>query len=155
VPKRTPIPKPSQMRAVAERRFGDASALCATGNNERANGALYLCGFVVEILLKAQLLRTYEQTAKRRGGDVPAAEREIWNLIWRSHDLGSMLQKLPHLHAALRKASERRENPMYLYLKQVCARWDIQLRYSPLSTTMSEAQEVLDRVRVLKEVLKS
>jgi hypothetical protein len=49
--------KPSAMATVAERRFGDAQALVNTGDNARANGAAYLAGFVVEILLKAQLVR--------------------------------------------------------------------------------------------------
>jgi hypothetical protein len=33
--------------------FGDAAALRDTKKNERANGAMYLAGFVVECLLKA------------------------------------------------------------------------------------------------------
>src|SRR5688500_4157034 len=140
------------MSTVAERRFGDASALCDTGSNERANGALYLCGFVVEILLKAQLLKTYEKTAKRRH-NVPEAEREVWNLIWRSHDLGDMLRKLPHLQAAVQTAGEHRDKLLLQYLKELCAQWGIGLRYSPSSTTMAEARDMLDRVRALKEVM--
>jgi hypothetical protein len=154
VAKRLSTLKPSQLATVAERRFGDASALCATGDNERANGALYLCGFVIEILLKARLLAAFEQTARRRKHDVPDSERDVWNLIWRSHDLQEMLRRLPHLQAALRKAGERRGKRLDVYLKEVCAVWGIELRYSPQTTTLAEAREVLERVRALKEVLK-
>ena len=41
------------MATVAERRFDDAAALRATNENARANGVAYLCGYVIEILLKA------------------------------------------------------------------------------------------------------
>lgn len=153
-PKRSLMPKPTQLGGVAERRFGDASALCDTGDNERATGALYLCGFVVEILLKAQLLRAHEWAATRRSHEVSDAERGIWNLVWRSHDLPQMLRQLPQLQAAVQKAGERRGKPLDVYLKQVCASWGIELRYSPVTTTVAEARDMLERVRALKEVLK-
>ncbi len=38
---RQPELKPSAMAAIAERRFGDAEALAATGSNARANGVAY------------------------------------------------------------------------------------------------------------------
>ena len=100
--------RPSQFTAVAERRFGDATALCATNDNERANGALYLCGFVVEILLKAQLLRKYQHLGRQRSSEVADAERNVWNLIWRSHDLNELLGHLPHVVVAVKTAGERR-----------------------------------------------
>jgi hypothetical protein len=50
---------PTQLRTVAERRFADAEALRDTKANARANGTMYLAGFVVECLLKAKLLERY------------------------------------------------------------------------------------------------
>jgi len=55
---------PGQMTAVAERRFRDAEALFETGQNDRANGVVYLCGICIEILLKAQLMKLYPETAR-------------------------------------------------------------------------------------------
>lgn len=51
--------RPSQLRVVADRRFDDANTLRGTKQNARANGAMYLGGFVVEILLKARLLEKF------------------------------------------------------------------------------------------------
>lgn len=50
---------PSQLRTVAERRFADARCLLKSGENERANGAMYLAGFVIECHLKACLLEVH------------------------------------------------------------------------------------------------
>lgn len=95
--------KPSAMVTVADRRFGDAQALCDTGKNARANGSLYLAGFVVEILLKAQLVRKFNAIAKKPAHEVADdAEREVWSLIWRRHDLDGMLEHLKDLQAKLR-----------------------------------------------------
>lgn len=60
--------KPSAMRTVAERRYGDAEALRKTGENERANGVAYLSGFVIEILLKALLIEGHPSIARRKCG---------------------------------------------------------------------------------------
>ena len=94
---------PSQFAAVAERRYGDAQALSATGDNARANGAQYLAGIVLDILLKAQLMRQYPEIARKRSHEVSKHDRAVWNLIWRSHDWVEMLDQLPALKAALRK----------------------------------------------------
>jgi hypothetical protein len=146
--------KPSAMVTVAERRFEDAQALCATRQNARANGAAYLAGFVIEILLKARLVRQYETIARKRQHDVKDAERGVWSLIWRSHDLGAMLDAMPELEAALKKRSDRAGENYLKDLKAVCAAWTIQARYSPFSVTINEAGAFLERVRTLKELLK-
>lgn len=56
--------KPPAMRTVAERRFADAQALINTKMNARANGAIYLAGFVIEILLKTQLDDKYASSRR-------------------------------------------------------------------------------------------
>jgi len=95
----------SQLRAVARRRFEDARALCDTGKNAHANGAQYLGGFVIEMLLKAQLINHYPAVAKRRPHEPMApAERAVWSLIHRSHDLTEMLDRLPQIQAHVEKA---------------------------------------------------
>lgn len=66
--------KPSALVTVAERRFDDAEALCRTGENARANGAAYLAGFVIEILLKARLVKEFEAIARKRQHEVTDAE---------------------------------------------------------------------------------
>lgn len=145
------------MRTVAERRFDDARTLRDTRANARANGAQYLGGLVVEILLKALLVERHPQTARRRGHELVGLseqERAIWRLIWRSHELSDILDHLPHVEAALRKLEERHGYPYVTHLKNICATWSIYARYSSLSSNMAEAEEMLDRVGRLKEALK-
>src|SRR5436190_8595592 len=94
--------KPSQLVTVAERRFADAEALCDTGKNAHANGAQYLCGFVVEMLLKAHLMRKYPLVARKLPHErMSEDDQRVWSLIYRSHDLNEMLDRLGQLEASL------------------------------------------------------
>lgn len=145
--------KPSAMITVAERRFADADALCRTGENARANGAAYLAGFVIEILLKARLVRQFNATAKKRPHQVTDADRDVWNLIWRTHDLAAMLEKLPEFQGWLRNRGDR-DGKNYVAELRKAAQWSIYARYSSRTMLISEAKDILERVRLLKEVLK-
>ena len=144
----------SQLRTVARLRFEDARALCDTGKNAHANGAQYLGGFVIEMLLKAQLINHYPTVARRRPHEAMApAERAVWSLIHRSHDLTEMLERLPQVQAHVERRSQLDGRPYRLYLNDVCQRWTIYARYSTLSTTVADARQFLEEVRELKEVL--
>jgi hypothetical protein len=146
--------KPSAMATVAERRFDDAESLCRTGDNARANGAAYLAGFVVEILLKARLVDKFPMIARKRQHEVAEAEREVWRLIWKQHDLEGMLLHMRELEAALEAKGRRDQRDYVEELKKVCATWTIHVRYSPRMMLMDEARRMVERVRVLKELLK-
>jgi HEPN domain-containing protein len=146
--------KPSAMTTVAERRFADAEALINTGKNAHANGAAYLAGFVIEILLKAQLVRKFPAIARKHASGVTVTERKVWGLIWRQHDLEAMLSNLAQLEAAL-KARGRRDGQDYLEnLKKICATWTIHARYSSRTISMSEAKQIMKLVDSVKELLK-
>jgi hypothetical protein len=146
--------KSSTMAIVAERRFEDAKALCDLGQNARANGAAYLVGFVIEILLKARLVDKHPAIARKRPHEVIETERPAWRLIWQNHDLEGMLEALPELAASL-KVRGARANLDYLgELKKVCATWTIFARYSPQTIQIDQARDLLERVRLLKELLK-
>lgn len=142
------------MATVAERRFADAEVLAATESNAHANGAAYLAGFVVEILLKARLIAKFPTTARKHQATLANHEREIWLLIWRQHDLEAMLTKLGELEAALTKRGQRDGYDYLADLKKICATWTIQARYSSRTMLMREAREILERVRQIKELLK-
>ena len=146
--------KPSTLNAVAERRFDDAEALVHTGKNARANGAAYLAGFVVEILLKARLISKYPAIARKRQHEVRDGEREVWTLIWKQHDLEGMLNRLPEMEAALEKRGELDGASYLADLKSLCATWTIYARYSPRTMRVDEARAILERVRRVKELLK-
>ena len=144
--------KPSAMITVVERRFDDAEALSRTNDNARANGTAYLAGFVIEILLKARLVRKFKVIARKRSHEVADKEREIWSLIWRTHDLAAMLEKLREFQGWLKNRGER-DGKNYVAELRKAAQWTIYARYSSRSMLMSEAKEILERVRLLKEVL--
>ncbi len=146
--------KPSAMATVAERRFADAQALVSTGDNARANGAAYLAGFAIEILLKARLVAKYPATARKRFRELADDEREIWSLIWRQHDLEAMLANLSQLESALKARGERDGRDHLADLRKLCATWTIHARYSTRTMSMTEAQRIVELVRSLKELLK-
>ena len=144
-----------QLVTVAQRRFEDAEALCDTEQNARANGAQYLCGFVVQILLKAQLILWNPSIANRRSQEgMSEDERETWSLIFRSHDLGEMFARLPDLKKKVENHGKRTGKPLLEQLLEICSTWTIYVRYSTLTTKMHDARRFLERVRGLKEVLK-
>lgn len=145
----------SQMLAVAERRYGDAVALCDTGHVERAPGAMYMAGFVLEILLKAQLIKTAPSLGRTdKSAESSVVFRRRWQLIHRSHDLTGLLDELSDLRSAIGKASERASLPYDQWLASICATWSIFARYSSRVVSMQEARQMVDRVRYLKELLK-
>jgi hypothetical protein len=146
--------KPSTMATVAERRFDDAEALYKTADNARANGAAYLVGFVVEILLKARLIEKFPGIARKRQHEVTDVERNVWRLIWKQHDLEGMVYYLREIEAGLKKKGERDGRDYVEDLKKISATWTIQARYSSHTMLLTDAKDLIDRVRVLKELLK-
>ncbi len=145
---------PSQFAAVADRRFADAQALCDTGENARANGAQYLAGVVIEILLKAQLMRAYSSVALKRSRTVEKDEFGIWSLVWRSHDLAGMLAQLPVVQAAIKTRGIQDGQPYLAWLVAICGTRTIYARYTPMTSTIKDAELMVERVRKLKELLK-
>jgi hypothetical protein len=135
---------------VADRRYADAVALRDTEVNERANGAMYLGGFVVECLLKAAML---EEHPWLQNGSPPSgrskAEQRIWSLCYRAHDLDEILNHLPRLQRRL--AGRTGERSVLNSLKAICGQWTVFARYSPRSAKMSEAKEFLESVKEIRQ----
>ena len=139
--------KPSQLRTVAERRYADADALRKTGQNARANGVMYLGGFVLECLLKANLLETYTWLQNR--SPTSASESVLWNLCYLKHDLASILAKLP----ALRRQLAEYDPNLLLTLEALCAIWTVHARYSPHQATMKDAADFLNQIKEIRRCL--
>jgi hypothetical protein len=139
-----------QLDHVAEQRMSDAECLC---KNERANGAMYLAGFVVECCLKAQLLRTHGwlRNASSAEGRGPQDKR-LWSLLY-SHKLDEILAHLPAVRDRLRARDQAGTPGLFQRLKEVCATWTIFARYSPHSARMDEARRFVENVRELKRCL--
>jgi hypothetical protein len=142
-----------QLRAVADRRFGDAEALVATGDNARANGAQYLAGIVLEIRLKGRLLQGRPHLQTAASGALSVEDRAIWGLIWRSHDLGAMLDRLPQVRVAAERRGVLAGEPYARWLATICGEWTIVARYSAHTSTIAAARAMLEQVRVLKELI--
>jgi len=146
--------KPSQLLTVAQRRLDDAEWLRKSGQNARANAVFYLGGFVVECLLKAKMLERYrfmQHVGSPR--DLSDQDREVWNLIYRSHDLEEMLERLPEMRQRMMEADRREGTQRVEALSTVCEQWTIFARYSPKMQTMAEAEVFLDEVRRVKRWL--
>jgi len=143
--------KPSQLRTVADRRLGDARFLQKSGLNARANGAMYLGGFVVECLLKANLLEEHPwlQNAGSPSGH-RESDRALWFLCYRWHDLDGILARLPRLTERLASAGQRGQTRMLQSLKSICAQWTIQARYSPQMTTVQDADKFISRIEEVR-----
>jgi hypothetical protein len=143
--------RPSQFRTVADRRFGDANALRDTGENARANGAMYLGGFVIECLLKAKLVEKHPwlQNAGSPEGR-PDRERRLWSLCYRSHDLVEILANLPSIIGRLTELEERKAVRLVQWLRTICASWTVHARYSPQSADIDDARKFLDRIEEIK-----
>ena len=146
--------EPSQMWAVAQRRFGDAEALVATGDNARANGAQYLAGLVLDILLKAQLLQTYPQARRPASETDSKVTRRARTLIWQSHELDEMLDLLPNLESAIVERGRRAGVDYLRMLRAICAVWKPFVRYSTRTSDITAAATMVEEVRQLKEMLK-
>lgn len=147
--------RPSQLRSVADRRFDDAEALRQTGRNTRANGAIYLGGFVIECLLKASLLERFKWLQSAGSPEGRSAEdRRLWSLCYRSHELDEILSRLPEVTHRLSRLEQRNGNRLLQSLKSICAQWTIFARYSPFYADIDDAREFLDRIKELKPWLK-
>jgi len=136
---------------VADRRFDDAQYLRRSKKNKYANGAMYLGGLVLDILLKAKLLEEHPWL-QNPPGDLarrPASERRLHALCYREHDLIGILDRLS------RRTLDRLDSAGLLKtLKKLCGTWTIHVRYSPRTSEISEAADFLNRVREVREWLK-
>lgn len=146
--------KPPQLRTVAARRFEDAKYLCDSERNARANGAIYLAGFVIECLLKAMLLEQYPwlQSAASPDGR-PKPDQRLWRLCYRLHDLDEIVERLPGLQQKVAAAERAGHHRLPAMLKSVCGKWTIFARYSPKTADITEAYEFLKAVTELRRWL--
>jgi hypothetical protein len=108
---------------------------------------------VIELLLKARLVRLYASVSRGRRDQMAAADRRIRDLLY-SHDLHAILNRVPGLEEMVVKRGERDGRPYRTFLRAICTTWNIYARYSTQTSTIGEAKEWLDRIRELKEVLK-
>lgn len=145
--------RPAQARAVADRRLNDARYLAASLSNDRANGAMYLAGFVVECLLKARLLEKHPWLQRARSATgLDDERRALWSLCYRSHELDELLARMPEVEATL-LAEGPRSQRLLVVLRTLCAEWTIFARYAPSSASIEDAREFVRRVETVRKCL--
>ena len=143
-----------QLRAVAERRFADAECLLESGDPERANGAIYMAGFVIGRLLKALLLERHPNLRKPVDpAKLSTSDREVFGYLY-GHDLDKMLGALPELAAKLSVVSTSEGSRVWPEFRTLCEHWTVYARYSPVSAKPTEARNFLITVKEVKRWLK-
>lgn len=132
VAKPVPISR-ADLRKLARARLKDAQCLYA---GKRYDGAVYLCGYVIELALKARICRT---------------------LKWPSFDvLGPAGALRTHGFDLLLSFSgiEARVKTLYWNQWSTVGTWEAELRYKPVgSATQQQARELIDAATELLGVL--
>jgi len=128
---------PTELRTIARARLTDAEALLAAG---RYDGSVYLCGYSVEIALKARVCRTLKWDG------FPSTNKDFEGYHnFRTHKLDVLL----HLSGA-----EKKIKAEYLVEWSVVAKWEPDTRYKQIGTaTASEAIDMISSAKVLLKVL--
>jgi len=147
--------KPDQLRAAAEKRFGDAKCLTNSGNRDRANGAMYMAGFAIECLLKALLLDRHPNLKSEIDpARLSSSDKEVFDLMYRSHELDDTCGFLPELKEKLRRAKTKSGSSVWERFQDICAEWTVYARYSPRHAEIADAKRYLETVEEVKKWLK-
>ena len=127
----------SDIRTIAQARIIDGEILL---KSDRYDGAIYLCGYAVEIALKERICRTLGWPG------YPSTKREFANyLSFRTHNLGVLLSL---------SGSEQKIKTNFLAEWSIVAEWDPEMRYKPIgSANKQEAELMIESSKKLMSVL--
>ena len=128
----------AELKKLARSRLQDAEVLF---NSRRYDGSVYLCGYAVELALKARICRTLKWTHF----PVTSAEfREFQS--FRTHNLDTLL-RLSGIKSNI--------NPVHFADWSVVAVWEPERRYRIAgSTTFAEAQSMIQSTKALLRIIK-
>jgi hypothetical protein len=127
----------ADLRSISKARLRDAAVLL---RSTRYDGAVYLCGYVVEIALKARICRTLGWMG------YPSTKGEFQNLqTFKTHDLDILLRL---------SGVETKIKAKYLAEWSAVAAWDPEVRYKQIGTaTRQDSLMMMDSARILLRVL--
>lgn len=127
----------NELRGIAQARLTDAEILY---KNRRYDGAIYLCGYVIELFLKARICQTLNWD------EFPSESNEFKNLNnFKTHNLDILL----HLSGIEQIIIEK-----HFYEWSIIAIWDPIIRYNPVGTAnKTETLDMLTSVKTLKSIL--
>ena len=116
----------SDLKKIARARLRDAEVL---HRSRRYDGAIYLCGYAVEIALKARICQTLSWPG------YPSTGGEFQNYqSFRTHNL----------HVLLRLSGvEERIKTTLMTEWSVVAAWDPEARYKPIGSATKQAAELM------------
>jgi hypothetical protein len=126
------IPK-SELRKLARTRLKDAEVLFSSN---RYDGAIYLCGYAIELALKARICRTLNWP------EFPETNAEFQGLqTFKTHNLDTLLRL---------SAIETKIKSKTLAEWSIVAAWEPELRYRIAgSATQIKANEMIQATRTL------
>lgn len=127
----------TDLRKLAKGRLKDAEVLFTA---KRYDGAIYLCGYAIEVALKARICRTLKWEG------YPSTRKEFEGYqSFRVHDLDVLL----HLSGV-----ETKIKTQYLTAWSVVASWDPTLRYRPIgSGERNDAHDLIQSAHIIIGVL--
>ena len=126
-----------ELRKLAAERLKDAEALAKA---RRYDGALYVCGYVVELALKARICRTLKWAG------FPETNREFDGVkSLKTHDFDSLLRF---------SGREAKVKTTHFADWSVATSWKPELRYrTPGTATKTEAEDIISASEKLYKVL--
>jgi hypothetical protein len=127
----------AEFQRIAEARIEDAEILCRSG---RYDGAIYLCGYAVEIALKARICKTLTWKG------YPSTKKEFENYqTFKTHNLDVLLS----LSAV---ESEIKTNLLAEW--SAVATWDPKVRYEPIgSANKQDVEFMIESAKALLGVI--
>jgi len=126
-----------ELRRMTRARLADAEALF---KSRRYDAAVYICGYAVEIALKARVCRTLSWA----GYPDTRAEFQRYS-SFRTHSLDVLL----HISGREDKVKQRAINDW-----NEVSKWDPESRYHPVAAiTRQQARTMIDSARVLVRIL--
>jgi len=123
----------NQLKKLAKERLKDAKALLSRG---RHDGAMYICGYAVELALKARICRHL------RWQGFPETRKEFESYhSFKTHDLDVLL---------MLSGQDKRIKTNNLAEWSAVAAWDPEVRYKPVSSaTKDDADGMIKAAQVL------
>lgn len=128
-----PAPTVKELEALSRARLADAEALLAAN---RFDGGFYLCGYVVELALKARICRTLKWK------QYPAVLPQAFHI----HNLDILLMLSG-------KNPKIKNDPKLLTHWSVVGTWTETWRYRPATASQQNLKDMCAAARALMEVL--
>ena len=127
-----------ELRKIASARIKDAEALY---KSKRFDGAVYLCGYAIELTLKAKICKTIKWSG------FPSTNSEFQGLqSFKTHRLDLLLRL---------SGQESKIKTGYFADWSIVASWDSETRYSIIGTiSKTEASDMIESAKIIVRALK-